>query len=164
MKQKKVGFTIGKFAPFHKGHQLLIETGLKEMDKFYVIVYETDVIDIDIEIRANWIKQIYPDVEIRFAKNPPKQYGLDEQSVKIQMEYLGKIIEDINPTHFYSSEPYGKYVANYLKIEDRQVDKNREYVPISATKIRNDLDLNKIWLEDIVYKDYKRNINKSRDF
>ena len=29
---KKVGFTIGKFAPLHKGHQYLIETALKEMD------------------------------------------------------------------------------------------------------------------------------------
>ena len=43
---KKIGFTIGKFAPLHKGHQYLIETALKEMDKFYVIIYETEVIKI----------------------------------------------------------------------------------------------------------------------
>ena len=35
---KKIGFTIGKFAPFHKGHQYLIETALKEMDKLIVIL------------------------------------------------------------------------------------------------------------------------------
>ena len=29
---KNIGFTIGKFAPLHKGHQLLIETAIKEMD------------------------------------------------------------------------------------------------------------------------------------
>ena len=39
-----IGFTIGKFAPLHKGHQYLIEKGIKEMDEFYVIVYETKVI------------------------------------------------------------------------------------------------------------------------
>ena len=39
----KIGFTIGKFAPLHKGHQYLIEKGLKEMDKFYVVIYETQV-------------------------------------------------------------------------------------------------------------------------
>ena len=60
----KIGFTIGKFAPLHKGHQYLIEKGLKEMDKFYVIIYETKVTPIPIETRANWIKQIYPDVNI----------------------------------------------------------------------------------------------------
>ena len=46
-----IGFTIGKFAPLHKGHQYLIEKGIKEMDEFYVIVYETKVIDIPVETR-----------------------------------------------------------------------------------------------------------------
>ena len=31
-KKEKIGFTIGKFAPLHKGHQYLIETALKEME------------------------------------------------------------------------------------------------------------------------------------
>ena len=33
MHSKKIGFTIGKFAPLHKGHQLLIETAIKETIK-----------------------------------------------------------------------------------------------------------------------------------
>lgn len=38
MYNKNIGFTIGKFAPLHKGHQLLIETALKEMDEeLYVL-------------------------------------------------------------------------------------------------------------------------------
>lgn len=45
----KGGFTIGKFASFHNEHQYLIETALKEMDEFYVIVYDTPQFDIDIE-------------------------------------------------------------------------------------------------------------------
>ena len=52
-KEEKIGFTIGKFAPLHKGHQYLIETALKEMDKFYIVIYETDVINIPIQTRAN---------------------------------------------------------------------------------------------------------------
>ncbi len=43
---KKIGFTIGKFAPLHKGHQFLIETAMKEMDEFYIVVYDTDLIKI----------------------------------------------------------------------------------------------------------------------
>ena len=65
MENKKVGFTIGKFAPLHKGHQFLIETALKEMDKFIVVIYETNLIDIGLEKRAEWIKSINPNVEIR---------------------------------------------------------------------------------------------------
>lgn len=154
---EKIGFTIGKFAPLHKGHQLVIETGIKEMDKFFVVIYETDLTNINIEKRAEWIKKLYPNVKIYFAKNPPKQYGLDNISVDIQMKYLSKIIRNEKPTHFYSSEPYGKYVAKYLRIIDRRVDTEREKVKISSTNIRDNLEVNKQFLEDFVYDDYKNN-------
>ena len=75
MEKKKIGFTIGKFAPFHKGHQYLIETALKEVDKLIVVVYDTKVTNVPTEIRANWIKKLYPNVEIKYAHNPPSQYG-----------------------------------------------------------------------------------------
>ena len=152
----KIGFTIGKFAPLHKGHQYLIEKGIKEMDKFYVIVYETDVIDIPIEQRAKWIKDIYPEVHILLAKNPPSQYGLDEKSVKIQMDFLKSILKDIPVTHFYNSEPYGKFVARDLNIEEVQVDRKREKYAISGTKIRKNVKENKAYVEDIVYKELKQ--------
>ena len=88
MKNKNIGFTIGKFAPLHKGHQLVIETALKEMDEVYCVIYDTDIIDIDVTQRAMWIEKLYPNVHIIYAYDSPKQYGLDEKSVNIQMKYL----------------------------------------------------------------------------
>ena len=152
----KIGFTIGKFAPLHKGHQYLIEKGIKEMDEFYVIIYETNVMDISVEQRANWIKELYPVVKILIAKNPPSQYGIDEESVKIQMAYLKNIIKDIPVTHFYNSEPYGKYVARDLNIEEVQVDRLRKKYAISGTKIRKNVNENKEYIEEIVYKELKQ--------
>lgn len=150
---EKIGVTIGKFAPMHKGHQFLLETALKEMDKLYVIVYETDVIKIPLEKRAEWIKEIYPEINIIYAKNPPTKYGLDEKSVKIQMDYMKGLLKDIKVTHFYSSEEYGKYAAQYLNAVDRRVDNQRQNVTISATKIRKDIYNNKMYLSDNVYND-----------
>lgn len=155
-KEEKIGFTIGKFAPLHKGHQYLIETALKEMDKFYIVIYETDVINIPIQTRANWIKKLYPQVEILYAYHPPKQYGLDEKSVKIQMDYLLPIIQNLNCTHFYSSEKYGEKVAKYLNIIDRRVDEKREIIPIRATNIRENLEKNKEKIEDFIIKDIEK--------
>ena len=155
-KEEKIGFTIGKFAPLHKGHQYLIETALKEMDKFYIVIYETDVINIPIKTRANWIKKLYPQVEILYAYHPPKQYGLDEKSVKIQMDYLLPIIQNLNCTHFYSSEKYGEKVAKYLNIIDRRVDEKREIIPIRATNIRENLEKNKEKIEDFIIKDIEK--------
>ncbi|MCI8760917.1 MAG: adenylyltransferase/cytidyltransferase family protein [Clostridia bacterium] len=152
----KIGFTIGKFAPLHKGHQYLIEKGLSEMDKFYVIIYETTVTQISIETRANWIKQIYPNAHIIYAKNPPSQYGLDEKSVKIQTDYLKEMVKGIEVTHFYNSEPYGKFVARDLKVEEVQVDRKREKYPISATAIRKKIEENQKFIDKIVMRDLKK--------
>jgi cytidyltransferase-like protein len=150
---KKIGFTIGKFAPFHKGHEYLINTGLKEMDEFYIIIYETDIINISIEKRASWIEECFPNANILYAVNPPKKFGLDEKSVEIQVEYIKKIINDLPVTHFYSSEKYGRYVADYLGIIERNVDINRVNVNISATSIRNDIEINKKYISQTVYND-----------
>lgn len=155
MQDKKVGFTIGKFAPLHKGHQLLIETARNEMDMVYVIIYDTDVTDISIEKRANWINKLYPDIHIINAYNSPKQYGLDKESVKIQMNYLSKLIKDIPVTHFYSSEQYGEKVANYLKIENRIVDLERKIIPISSTQIRKDYKNHSEYIEKFIFSDIK---------
>lgn len=152
---KKIGFTIGKFAPLHKGHQFLIETALKEMDELYVVVYDTNLIKNSVQERANWIKKLYPNVKIIYAFDSPTQYGLDKESVNIQMEYLSKLIKDIPVTHFYSSELYGEKVAEYLKIENRIVDKERINVPISAKIVRTDTKTNTKYLEDFVYKEFK---------
>lgn len=152
---KKIGFTIGKFAPLHKGHQFLIETALKEMDELYVVVYDTNLIKNSVQERADWIKKLYPNVKIIYAFDSPTQYGLDKESVNIQMEYLSKLIKDIPVTHFYSSELYGEKVADYLKIENRIVDKERINVPISAKIVRTDTKTNTKYLEDFVYKEFK---------
>ncbi len=152
---KKIGFTIGKFAPLHKGHQFLIETALKEMDELYVVVYDTDLIKNSVQERADWIKKLYPNVKIIYAFDSPTQYGLDKESVNIQMDYLSKLIKDIPVTHFYSSELYGEKVAEYLKIENRIVDKERINVPISAKIVRADAKSNTKYLEDFVYKEFK---------
>lgn len=159
MCKKKIGFTIGKFAPLHKGHQLVIETALQEVDELYVVIYDTDLIKIDVQQRANWIKELYPKVKIIYAFNSPKQYGLDKESVDIQMKYLSNLIKDIPVTHFYSSEPYGIKVAEYLNINNRIVDIEKKKVPISATKIRTNLKTNAIYLEKNVYNDFKSALN-----
>lgn len=149
----KTGFTIGKFAPFHKGHKYLIETAIKEMDEFYVVVYDTPQFNIDINTKIKWIKDEFPNVKILKAFDSPKQYGLDDESVKIQMNYLTNIIKDIKVTHFYSSEEYGKCVAEYLNIQNVLVDPHREKYDIRATNIRKNLKECKEYLTQDVFND-----------
>ncbi len=150
---KKIGFTIGKYAPYHIGHKFLIETALKDMDEFYVVVYDTPELNIKIEDKIKWIQSDFPYVKILKAYNSPKQYGLDEESVKMQMEYLCKIIGDVKFTHFYSSEEYGRCVADYLGIQNVEVDKERKIFNVRASDIRGDVEKFKMYLNDEVYRD-----------
>ena len=89
-------------------------------------------------------------LKIIFAYDSPKQYGLDDESVNIQMEYLSSLINGIPVTHFYSSEVYGEKVANYLKIENRIVDLERKNIPINATEIRKNYNENKEYIEKFI--------------
>lgn len=155
MKQK-IGFTIGKFAPFHQGHEYLIRSGIEKTDQFYVILYETDLVPFSWETRASWIRKTFPEVTIIPAKNPPLQYGLDEESVNIQTQYLKQLLGNIPVTHFFSSEPYGFYVAQKLQVQDCRVDMERHIIPISATSIRQNPILAKKYLNTYAYLDYQR--------
>lgn len=154
MENKKIGFTIGKFAPLHKGHEELIEKALSEMDEVYVLINNTNATTISIEDRAKWIKGKYPKVNVILGKNPPKQYGMDDGSIKIQTNYLKDIFKNIPVTHFYSGENYGKYVARDLNVKEVKINKD---IPICSTMIRNNLEENKKYLNDNVYKELKNN-------
>lgn len=161
---RKIGLTIGKFAPFHKGHEYLINKALKYVDELYVFIYETNVIDISIDNRVQWIEETLKNQKIKIVKafNPPMQYGMDEESIKIQVDYILQIIKkEGNPkiTHFFSSEEYGKYVAEALSAKNVVVDKQRINIPINATNIRSDLEKYKKYLNKIVYDELKNTQN-----
>ena len=59
----KTGFTIGKFAPFHKGHEYLIETALNEVDELIVVVYDTPKLGYNIDMKTKWIKDKFPNIQ-----------------------------------------------------------------------------------------------------
>ena len=99
-----IGFTIGKFAPLHKGHQELIERGIAENDEFYILINDTNVTTISLETRAEWIRKMYPKAHVILGKNPPTRYGMDKESIKIQTDYLKEMFKDIHVTIFYSGE------------------------------------------------------------
>ena len=59
-------------------------------------------------------------------------------------------------THFYSSEEYGKCVADYLHIQNVVVDEDRKKYNICASNIRKDAEKYKDFLDTNVYNDIKK--------
>lgn len=149
----KIGLTLGKFAPFHKGHQLLIETAISEVDELIVLVYDDPVINIPLKTRAAWIREIYPNIVVIEGANSPNDTGYTPEIMKIQEDYVVSVLGNRNISHFYSSEPYGEHMSVALNAVNRQVDISRNTIPISATKIRKDSFKNKNFVHPKVYTD-----------
>lgn len=150
---KKTGLTLGKYAPFHKGHQFVFDTALSEVDELVVLIYETDVTEIPLHIRANWIRNLYPKVEVIECWDGPDGYSNERWFEIIQEEYILKMLNGKKITHFYSSEFYGDHVSKALNAVDRRIDEARNRVPVSATKIRENSFETKEYISDIVYRD-----------
>lgn len=150
---KTTGLTLGKYAPFHRGHQYVIETALAEVDEMVVLIYDTHVTPIPLSVRANWIRTLYPQVTVIEAWDGPEGYS-NERAFEIQQEeYIIKMLNGRRITHFYSSEFYGDHVSKALDALDRRLDEARTTVPISATMIRENPFRYREFIDDVVYKD-----------
>ncbi len=162
----KTGLILGKFAPLHRGHQLLIETALAEMDRVIVLIYDVPaVIDVPLLTRARWIEQLYPSVEVLHAWDGPLEVSRDPEVTALHDAYLQKRLREYLPggtrpqlTHFYSSEFYGEHVSRALGTVDRRVDEARGQVGVSGTQVRSDPYLHRQHLSPIVYRDLIKHI------
>jgi NadR type nicotinamide-nucleotide adenylyltransferase len=132
------GLVIGKFYPFHHGHQFLIETALKNSEHLTVILCQTDRYKIPPEIRAAWIKKTFPGLEVKILHHDT---ALDSNSTamskiwaRLTVKFLG-----YSPDAVFTSENYGDPYASFMGAKHVLVDLARKKVPISATKIRSNI-------------------------
>jgi HTH-type transcriptional repressor of NAD biosynthesis genes len=149
----KRGLTLGKFAPFHRGHQHVVETALSEVDELVVLIYDTPLTNVPLQVRAKWIRELYPNVRVIEAWDGPEGYGDTPEIRAVQEEYILRRLDGIKVTHFYCSEFYGDHVSRALGAIDRRIDEARATVPISGTSLRHDPYGGRQYLAPCVYSD-----------
>ncbi len=155
----KRGLTLGKFAPLHRGHQLLIETAISEMDEVVVIAYDSpETTDIPLHVRSGWIRSLYPAVEVIEAWDGPSEVGYSPELMRAHEAYVLACLGAGSVTHFYSSEPYGGHMSRALGAVDRRVDEARARFPVSGTAIRDDPFAHREHLQPVVYRDLVTNV------
>jgi HTH-type transcriptional repressor of NAD biosynthesis genes len=155
------GLTLGKFAPLHKGHQFLIETALAEMDEVIVMVYDCpETTAVPLLIRAHWIRQLYPTVQVIEAWDGPTEIGDTPEVTQAHETYVLQQLQGLSITHFYSREFYGEHMSAALGAVNRLVDwtpnstwANRTAIPISATQVRAEPYQHRQFLDPLVYRD-----------
>ena len=150
----KIGLTLGKYAPFHLGHKYVIDTAVSEMDRVIVMVYEDDITPIPTHVRANWIRELYPQgVEVVECYGCLQTVGYTPEIMRAHERYILQAVGDRGITHFYSSEDYGEHVSKALAAADRRVDQSRSRFGISSTAIRSDPYKHRAFIPDNVYRD-----------
>jgi NadR type nicotinamide-nucleotide adenylyltransferase len=148
------GLTLGKFAPLHRGHQSLIETALAEMDVVSVIIYDApETTHIPLTVRANWLRTLYPKINVIEAWDGPTAVGDTPEIKKMHEDYILNRLKISGITHFYSSEFYGDHMSRALNAANRVVDEARQIVPISATQIRDNPYQHRMHMHPLVYRD-----------
>lgn len=54
------GLVLGKFAPFTKGHEFMVDAALADCDEVVVIAYDSPyATEVPLNVRADWIRDIY---------------------------------------------------------------------------------------------------------
>ena len=149
------GLYLGKFAPFHAGHEHVINEALKTVEHLTVLIYEAPgLTEVSLARRANWIRVFNPEIEVIECADGPTDVTYEITGMQAHEQYVINKLGERKITHFFSSEPYGEHMSEALCAIDTRIDQGRECVPISATKIREDLYAHRRFLSPKVYFDH----------
>jgi HTH-type transcriptional regulator, transcriptional repressor of NAD biosynthesis genes len=134
--QNQCGVIIGKFMPFHKGHEFLITTARKQVQHLTVLVCTIKSEPLDGWLRYAWVKETFPDLDVRHVTDENPQFPHEH---RFFWEIWRNTIQKNTPSNLdtlFTSELYGEKLAETLGIKHVLVDLERKNVPISATIIR----------------------------
>lgn len=167
-KSYKNGLILGKFMPFSKGHQYLIESALAKCDKLTVLVCTLTSEPISGELRYQWVKDTFPTVNVvHVTKNIPLRLNdltpkftydghdyCDEYFWSVWIDIIKDACQDIDV--IFTSEQYGFelvqrfYLGTGFMINHELVDIARERFPISGSDIRKNPLVNWKYIPDNV--------------
>ena len=157
------GLTFGKYYPFHRGHAALIGFAARHCDRLIVLVCASDRERIPAAVRATWIRDQFsnlPKIEVRELDYT--EADLPNSSVaseEISRVWSGLFLKILPPVQLViTSEEYGPMVARYLNCRHLSFDPARSSVPVSATRIRQNLWANWHYLPESVQRHFQRTV------
>jgi HTH-type transcriptional regulator, transcriptional repressor of NAD biosynthesis genes len=148
-------FVFGKFLPFHKGHEAMMNFALTKCDFLTIMVCCSDNEGISGEIRKMWIEKNFADddrVMVKtFAYLESELPNTSESSPDVARLWADVFKTEL-PDHtlLITSEKYGDFVAEFMNIQHLPFDVPRALVSVSGTAIRNDLNSNWNFLPESV--------------
>jgi len=143
--------------PLHLGHALLIDKALEGAEKVTVLVVWGAGQQPSGEIRAEWVRKAYPQVDVRLVADIFTDDSTPESS-ELWADYAKDILSADFVDAVYSSEAYGVNWAKALGVLHIMVDPYRTYVPISGTEIRANPMLHWQYIHPVARPNYLKRI------
>lgn len=137
MTSYKHGLVIGKFMPFHKGHEYLVRFANYNCEQLTVIVDCFKGQQLSPAIRAKWIKEQFPNVNvISLEKEMPQDPIETPDFWNIWVTELKKHVPNVDL--LCASMEYGYQLSQELHCAFKPLDFERSSINISATQIKTD--------------------------
>jgi HTH-type transcriptional repressor of NAD biosynthesis genes len=158
---------VGKFAPLHLGHELVINRAQASCDELLLLSYSRpELPGCAPQQRARWLERLFPAARrLVLSDEIPHNDAPDEEHrrfvARVCLERMGGPVDAV-----FTSEDYGDGFARTLTEVFRQhhpgcpvvahvsVDRARAAVPISGSAIRSDVHARRRWLSPAVYASF----------
>lgn len=176
----KRGLIVGKFCPLHLGHELLINTALKQCREIILISYsKPEFLGYERERRDAWLQARFPQtrrlvIDDKHLQQEAIKRGLNdvpliphnddpEYAHRFFVGWLCQFFLQVQIDTVFTSEDYGDGFAKVLTQYFQQfnpsakvvrhicIDKPRARVPISGTAVRADIHAHRRFIAQEVY-------------
>jgi HTH-type transcriptional regulator, transcriptional repressor of NAD biosynthesis genes len=144
---------VGKFAPLHLGHQGLLDRAHELADEVTVVIWSNpDYADMPNEVRAGWVRDLYPDAHVLVGDDGP----LNIEPEEVQRTYTARLLarHQRRPDVVVTCESYGPGLATHLGIAHERVSDERFFDDLSGTTVRTDIHAHRSMMPPTVYSHF----------
>ena len=179
------GLVVGKFAPLHRGHELVIRRALEASDEVVVISYsKPEFPGCGPEQRERWLEALFPRARRLVLSDerlgpllPPNpeftEVPANDADATTHRRFVGFLCASIlrlDVDAVFTGEDYGRAFAHalteYLRrhatpdagVRHVLVDRTLGEAPVSGTAIRRDVHAHRRWLSPEVYGWFVRRV------
>ena len=157
------GLVVGKFAPLHLGHEFVIHTALERCDRVVLVSWASpEPPGCETARRERWLTLRFPQA-LRIVL-PPTFEGLpqDHEPDAVHRAFVARLcrMHGLEPDAVFTSEDYGEGFARELgahlgrPVAHQMVDRARQRVPISGTRLRAGIHPLRAFLHPQVYASF----------
>ena len=182
MKPFRTGLVVGKFAPLHHGHQLLLDEADRACEEVVILSYSKPEFEgYGPARRERWLRRLYPRAKVHVLDDARLAEACDARSVArvelpandasddVHRRFVARLLQTVLCIEIdvvFTSEAYGDgfvWVLNDMgvgrsPIVHVEVDRARSRIPVSGTQIRSDIHAHRHYLHPSVYADFVERI------